>query len=127
MTCQGLSCAQGRQPCTTPHTCNPPAAPRSCATIGVCQGRTPPCAGCHTAGQHDHPLHHHPHHIGATSLHQTNSDGSHPHGEYATPTPLPWEWIDDLRDFAVLSPLLASAVCVAAMSLGALVGWVLKG
>lgn len=124
MTCQGISCAQGRQPCTTPHACGLKPLPRSCASLGVCQGRTPPCAGCSQPDLHSQTA--------ATALHQANSDGTHRDDATSahtdtSPTPLPWDWVDDLKDFALIAPIAATLVCVAAISLGALVGWVLKG
>lgn len=68
------------------------------------------------------------------ALHQHNSDGTHRDDattrhelDDITPTQLPWDWVDDLKDFAVIAPIAAALVGVAAMALGALVGWVLKG
>jgi len=44
MSCTGISCNQGRAPCTD--GCHKPQ--RTCAELGVCQGRTPACRGdCH--------------------------------------------------------------------------------
>ena len=97
MPCHGITCAQGRQPCATPDQC---------------ASRNPGAS--------------------ATALHQHNSDGTHRDDATSdhtdtTPTPMPWDWADDLRDFALLAPIAACLVGVAAMALGALVGWVLKG
>lgn len=39
MTCTGTTCNQGRAPCSD--GCNKPR--RTCAELGVCQNRTPPC------------------------------------------------------------------------------------
>ena len=60
MTCTGTSCNQGREPCRD--GCNKPR--RSCAELGVCRGRTPPCS------EDCLPI-----------LRQRNSDGSDPHAE----------------------------------------------
>jgi len=92
---------------------------RTCAELGVCQHRATPCAGCARP---------------ATPLQQANTDGSCAHSatqrhhlDDITPTPLPWDWMDDIRDFAVLAPLAATLCGIAAMTLGAIVGYVLKG
>lgn len=109
MPCRGITCAQGRQPCATPDQC----------------ARRQPGAS-------------------ATALHQHNSDGTHRDdaapattattattataaSSDTTPTPLPWDWVDDLRDFALLAPIAACLVGAGAMAMGALVGWALKG
>ena len=68
MTCTGITCNQGRQPCRD--GCHKPR--HSCAELGVCQGRNPPCStNC------------------LPILRTENSDDSSPHGE-------PWDWVDDL-------------------------------
>lgn len=44
MSCTGISCNQGREPCRD--GCNRPRF--TCAELGVCQGRTPACSSaCH--------------------------------------------------------------------------------
>jgi len=50
MSCTGISCNQGRVPCQD--GCH--KRQRTCAELGVCQGRTPACPGCsHDAATHD--------------------------------------------------------------------------
>ena len=61
MTCTGTTCNQGRAPCRD--GCHKPR--RTCAELGVCQGRTPPCSDdC------ENP---------AMRLITDNSDGTSPH------------------------------------------------
>ncbi len=78
MACTGISCNQGRAGCDP--TCENSKPRRSCAVLGVCQGRTPPCSdAC------ENP---------AMRLNTDNSDGSDPYGEAR-------ELIDLALDFAL--------------------------
>lgn len=71
MTCTGTSCNQGREPCRD--GCNKPR--RSCAELGVRQGRNPPCSdACENPAIV-------PGGLPAMRLNTDNSDGSDPHAE----------------------------------------------
>lgn len=89
MACNGASCRQGRAPCED--GCSKPK--RTCAELGVCQNRTPPC------GADCLPI-----------LHQHNSDGTDPEsGDH------PWDWIDDLWTATKLT-LIATGAGVALLA-----------
>ena len=82
MTCTGTgSCNQGRAECRD--GCHKPR--RTCAELGVCQNRTPPC------GDDCLPI-----------LHQHNSDGTSPHDETRDLIELA---LDALLAFALSGPL----------------------
>ena len=86
MTCTGTTCNQGRAQCRD--GCHKPQ--RTCAELGVCQGRTPPCS------QDCLPI-----------LHTRNSDDTSPHGE-------PFDWIGDLW-FATKWTLIGAAIFASAV------------
>ena len=74
MNCQG-DCNQGRRLCVTPEACGLAKPRRTCAELGVCQGRTPPCSdACENPAIV-------PGGLPAMRLHTENSDGSNPHAE----------------------------------------------
>ena len=80
MTCTGTgSCNQGRTPCTD--GCNKPR--RTCAELGVCQGRTPPC------DESCLPI-------------LNNSDNTNPHAETRDLVELALDWLLALVLLAVL-------------------------
>ena len=71
MTYTGTSCNQGRTECRD--GCHSPK--RTCAELGVCQGRTPPCSdACENPAIV-------PGGLPAMRLITDNSDGSDPYGE----------------------------------------------
>ena len=71
MTCLGTTCNQGRQPCRD--GCHKPR--RTCAELGVCQGRNPPCPdACENPAIV-------PGSLPAMRLITESSDGSSPHLE----------------------------------------------
>ena len=91
MTCTGTSCNQGREPCRD--GCDKPR--RTCAELGVCRGRTPPCSeGC------------------LPILRQRNSDGSDPHAE-----------TKDLIDMALDALLVVLLLAVLTFTIFAAIGF----
>lgn len=86
MTCAGTgSCNQGRSQCRD--GCKPK---RTCAELGVCQNRTPPCAAdCLPA----------------------LSRSSH-----ESPVVGPWDWIDELLDRGALVMAAIAIVAVAELA-----------
>lgn len=71
MTCTGITCNQGRNTCRD--GCHQPR--RTCAELGVCQGRNPPCSdACENPAIV-------PGGLPAMRLITENSDGSSPHEE----------------------------------------------
>lgn len=92
MACTGITCNQGRAGCDL--TCENSKPRRTCAELGVCQNRTPPCR--------DDCL---------PILHQRNSDGTDP--EQASNHP--WDCIDDLSyplDRALLIAVASAIVAI---------------
>jgi hypothetical protein len=84
MTCTGTTCNQGRKPCRD--GCHKSA--RTCAELGVCQNRTPPCsADCQPA-------------LRQRATNQVNS---------------PWDWIDDLSYPVDRALLIAVAAVIVAI------------
>lgn len=92
MACTGITCRQGRAGCDP--NCENSKPRRTCAELGACQNRTPPCR--------DDCL---------PILHQRNSDGTDP--EHASNQP--WDWIVDLAypiDRALLIAVAAAIVAI---------------
>lgn len=77
---------QGRLPCTC-------APVRTCAELGVCQGRTPPCRDeCENPAIYLGGLQ-------SMRLNTENSDGSSPHGD-------PFDWISLAASSAVVAAVI---------------------
>ena len=93
MTCTGTTCNQGRAECRD--GCNKPK--RTCAELGVCQNRTPPCSdACENPAIV-------PGGLPAMRLITDNSDGTSPHDETRDLIELA---LDGLLAFAVIGALI---------------------
>ena len=93
MTCTGTTCNQGREPCRD--GCHKPR--RTCAELGVCQGRTPPCSdACENPAIV-------PGGLPAMRLITENSDGTSPHEETRDLIELA---LDALLAFALVGALI---------------------